>query len=210
MDFSIDIESLRPIGYDIPLVSTQLNLSDYLGAIKGRWGIGRDHYTIVPGLYKVGKPNHESDVFVSANYKLSFDALRKNLDSINAWILVIDTKGINVWCAAGKGTFGTDILMKSIKTSSLENIVSHHTIIVPQLGAVGVAAHVVKERSGFRVIYGPVMAKECGACALNCQFGAITVKSGVGCAAGIINGYLRNTDPSCDCSGDGKSKNVCC
>lgn len=51
---------------------------------------------------------------------------------------------------------------------------------------------------------------ECGACALNCQFGAITVKSGVGCAAGIINGYHRNTDPSCDCSGDGKSKNVCC
>lgn len=160
MNFSIDIESLRPIGYDIPLVSTQLNLSDYLGAIKVRWGIGRDHYTIVPGLYKVGKPNHESDVFVSANYKLSFDALRKNLDSINAWILVIDTKGINVWCAAGKGTFGTDILVKSIKTSSLENIVSHRTIIVPQLGAVGVAAHKVKERSGFRVIYGPVMAKD--------------------------------------------------
>ena len=43
---------------------------------------------------------------------------------------------------------------------------------------------------------------ECGACALNCQFGAITVKSGVGCATGIINGILRNSEPSCDCSGN--------
>ncbi|MCX6258100.1 MAG: mercury methylation ferredoxin HgcB [Bacteroidia bacterium] len=42
---------------------------------------------------------------------------------------------------------------------------------------------------------------ECGACALNCASGAITVKSGVGCAAGIINGILRGTEPTCDCSG---------
>jgi NAD-dependent dihydropyrimidine dehydrogenase PreA subunit len=41
---------------------------------------------------------------------------------------------------------------------------------------------------------------ECGACALNCQSGAITVKSGVGCAAGILNGILSNSEPSCDCS----------
>jgi len=160
MDFSIDVESLRPFGYNIPLVSTQLNLSDYWGAIKVRWGIGRDHYTVIPGLYKVGKPNRDSDVFVSANYKLSFDALRKNLDSINAWILVIDTKGINVWCAAGKGTFGTDNLVKSIKNSSLELIVEHRRIIVPQLAATGVAAHKVKDQTGFRVIYGPVRAAD--------------------------------------------------
>ena len=42
---------------------------------------------------------------------------------------------------------------------------------------------------------------ECGACALNCRFGAITVNSGVGCAAGILNGILNNTEPSCDCTG---------
>lgn len=160
MSFSIAVESLRPIGYDIPLVSTQLNWLDYWGAIKVRWGYGRNHYTVTPGLYKVGKPNQDSDVFVSANYKLSFDALRKNLNSISAWILVIDTKGINVWCAAGKGTFGTDNLVKYIKKTSLENIVKHRKIIVPQLGAVGVAAHKVRKQSGFRVIYGPTRAKD--------------------------------------------------
>ena len=41
---------------------------------------------------------------------------------------------------------------------------------------------------------------ECGACAMNCANEAIFVKAGVGCAAGIINGILKNTEPACGCS----------
>ena len=160
MAFLVDIDSLRPVVYDIPEVSAKLTYTDYVGAIKVRWGIGRNNYTVAPGLYKVGRPGRTSDVFVSANYKLSFDTLRKNLESINAWILVIDTKGVNVWCAAGKGTFGTDNLVKSIKKTALENVVQYRRIIVPQLGAVGIAAHKVKEQTGFRVIFGPVQARD--------------------------------------------------
>ena len=48
---------------------------------------------------------------------------------------------------------------------------------------------------------------ECGACARNCPVEAIQVQSGVGCAYGVINGILRGTEPSCDCS-DGKGG--CC
>jgi len=40
------------------------------------------------------------------------------------------------------------------------------------------------------------------ACELNCPVNAITVHSGVGCAAGIIQGLLNNTGPVCDCSGE--------
>lgn len=160
MELSVDFQSFKPLALTLPAVSTKLNWKDYWGAIKVRWGIGRDHYKVTPGIYKVGNPNSESDVFVSANYKLSFDALRKNLGSLNAWILVIDTKGVNVWCAAGKGTFGTDNIVKSIKKTSLDSIVKHRTVIVPQLGAVGVAAHIVKKMSGFRVVYGPIHAKD--------------------------------------------------
>jgi hypothetical protein len=160
MDFVVNAQSLKPISGIIPSVSTRLNWQDYCGAIKVRWGIGRNHYTVDPGLYKVGNPDSQSDVYISANYKLSFDILRKNLDSFNAWILVINTKGINVWCAAGKGTFGTDNIVNSIKETDLANIVKHRNLIVPQLGAVGVAAHKIKEQSGFRVIYGPIRAKD--------------------------------------------------
>jgi hypothetical protein len=160
MEVLIDYKSLRPMISEIPVVSTKLEWADRWSAIKLRWGIGRDHSIVTPGLYKVGNPDSNSDVFVTANYKLSFDSLRRNLDNLNAWILVIDTKGVNVWCAAGKGTFGTNNLVKSIKNTSLENNVNHRRIIVPQLGAVGVAAHKVREQTGFRVIFGPTQAKD--------------------------------------------------
>jgi NAD-dependent dihydropyrimidine dehydrogenase PreA subunit len=50
---------------------------------------------------------------------------------------------------------------------------------------------------------------ECGACARNCAAGAITVKAGVGCAAAVINGKLKGTEPTCGCGDDG-GKNSCC
>lgn len=125
-----------------------------------RWGFGRSHYRVAPGLYAIGTPTTESPVLVSANYKLSFDVLRREVAGLDLWILVIDTKGINVWCAAGKGTFGTAEIVSRIKSSQLEQVVSHRQLIVPQLGAPGVAAHEVKKQSGFKVIYGPILAKD--------------------------------------------------
>ena len=129
---------------EVKQVATRLSNSDILGAVRVRWSIARNHYTVEPGLYAVGNPGEQSDVFVTANYKLSFDHLRKNLVDIDAWILVLDTKGINVWCAAGKGTFGTNELVYRIKETGLGKIISHRRIIVPQLGATGVSAYQVK------------------------------------------------------------------
>ncbi len=148
-----------PVGA-VPQVATRLRWQDHAGAILMRWGIGRDRYAIAPGLYAVGNPNPESEVLVTANYKLSFDHLRRHLAGRDLWILVLDTKGINVWCAAGKGTFGTDELVRRIRTSRLEELVSHRRLVLPQLGAPGVAAHKVKEQTGFRVSYGPVYAAD--------------------------------------------------
>jgi hypothetical protein len=145
---------------DFPIVSTNTDFRDFMGAVMVRWGINRDNYRINPGLYAVGTPGQESDVFVTANYKLSFDALRKSLSGISGWILVLDTKGINVWCAAGKGTFGTKELVNRINLVSLEKVVNHKRLILPQLGATGVAAHKVKEETGFNVHYGPVRAND--------------------------------------------------
>ena len=160
MKNSFLVGNVATAGANVPVVSTELSFKDFLGAVKVRWGINRNNYRVSPGLYAVGSPGPESDVFVTANYKLSFDALRKNLSGQNGWILVLDTKGVNVWCAAGKGTFGTKELVSRIKLVSLEKIVYHKRLILPQLGATGVAAHTVKEESGFNVHYGPVRASD--------------------------------------------------
>jgi acetyl-CoA decarbonylase/synthase complex subunit gamma len=116
------------------------------------------HYTVGPGLYALGNPDSNSPVLVTANYKMSFDKLRGALPGRNIWIMVLDTKGINVWCAAGKGTFGTAELIARIESSGLAQVVSHGELILPQLSGPGVSAHEVKRLSGFKVIYGPIRA----------------------------------------------------
>jgi hypothetical protein len=154
------IDAVNTINGPVPLVAAALTSADRIGGYKVRWGIGRYTYTVDPGLYAVGTPDDRSPVLVSANYKLSFDALRRELSGRSAWILVLDTRGINVWCAAGKGTFGTDELVSRIRAADLNLIVSHNVVVVPQLGAPGVDAPAVRRQARFRVVYGPVRASD--------------------------------------------------
>ncbi len=125
-----------------------------------RWAVNRSGHRVRPGLYALGNPTPSSLVFVTANYTLSFDALRAALPGRDAYILVLNTRGINVWCAAGKGTFGTGEIATRVRATSLDQVVSHRRLILPQLGAPGVSAQEVKRRTGFRVEYGPVRAAD--------------------------------------------------
>jgi len=144
----------------IPAVDTRLTLGDRLGRWRVRWSTGRGSYRVEPGLYRVGRPGPASPVLVTANYKLTFDALRSELEGVDAWILVLETQAVNVWCAAGKGTFGTDELVNRVAATRLTEVVSHRKLVVPQLGATGVAAHEVKRLCGFQVVYGPIRAED--------------------------------------------------
>jgi len=144
----------------VPQVGTKLSFRDMLGSWKARWSIGRMDYTVEPGLYCVGTPGGQSPVLVTANYKMTFDRVRMELSGLDAWILVLDTFGINVWCAAGKGTFGTEELVHRIEAADLGSVVQHRTVILPQLGAPGIEAHEVSRRSGFTVAWGPVRARD--------------------------------------------------
>lgn len=147
-------------GREITSVSTEWKIADRLGEALVRLGFRRMNYAVKPGLYAVGRPGPASPVAVSANYKLSFDVLRREMKGMNAWMLVIDTKGVNVWCAAGKGTFGTKEIVRMIMETKLAEVVSHRKLVVPQLGAPGVAAGLVQMMSEFEVIYGPVRAMD--------------------------------------------------
>jgi acetyl-CoA decarbonylase/synthase complex subunit gamma len=143
-----------------PVVESRLSLRDRFGVLKVRCAVGRMNYRVDPGLYALGAPDADSPVLISANFKMSFDLLREALPGRNVWILVLDTCGINVWCAAGKGTFGTEELAARIEASGLSGVVRHRRLIVPQLGAPGISAHEVRSLSGFEVVYGPIRAAD--------------------------------------------------
>lgn len=145
-----------------PVIQTSgvITIPNRLDHLLAYIGYRRGSHRVTPGLYAIGNPTAESPVAVTSNYTLSFDAVRSALDGFDSYILVLDTHGVNVWCAAGKKTFGTDELVRRIKSVGLKEIVAHRHVIVPQLGGPGMAAHLVKKGCGFKVIYGPVKASD--------------------------------------------------
>jgi NAD-dependent dihydropyrimidine dehydrogenase PreA subunit len=52
---------------------------------------------------------------------------------------------------------------------------------------------------------------ECGACQRNCAYGALIVKSGVGCAQALFNAMITGGEPVCGCeTSPQKSSGGCC
>jgi hypothetical protein len=160
MEQSFVIGSIQTNVGPVPQISSALTWNDRWGSYKARWRINRMNYKVDPGLYALGRPDDKAPVVVTANYKMTIDRLRQALPGRDLWILVLDTRGINVWCAAGKGTFGTKELIDRIGSSGLVNVVSHRELILPQLAGPGVSAHLVKKSSGFKVTYGPIRAED--------------------------------------------------
>ncbi|MBI5578200.1 MAG: hypothetical protein HY895_03525 [Deltaproteobacteria bacterium] len=144
----------------VPRVATALAPADLIGVAAVRCGIGRNRRAIAPGLYAVGPACADSPVLVTANYKLTFDTLRRELSGVGAWVLVLDTRGVNVWCAAGKKLFSHDELALRVQRTGLERVVRHRRLILPQLAASGVSARQVKKKCGFEVVWGPVRASD--------------------------------------------------
>lgn len=141
-------------------IAPEISLRDAFKHFLLRLGIGRYKSKVKPGIYSIGEPSPESPLFVSANFTMSFDKLRAAIRGIDAYILVIDTKGINVWCAAGKGTFGSDEIISRVRESKITDRIKHRTLILPLLGAPGCSYVKIKKETGFRIVYGPVYASD--------------------------------------------------
>ena len=113
------------------------------------------------GLYAVGHPDADSPVLVTGNFDLTVRRLVRAIDGkIDAWLLVADSSGINVWCAAGGGYFTAEKIIAAIKSSHLEKVVNHRQIILPQLCANGVDGWRIRKESGWRIHWGPVRAAD--------------------------------------------------
>ena len=112
------------------------------------------------GLIKIGNPDRNSPVFLTCNYHLTVERVKRVLKGIDAYLLVANSRGINVWCAATGGLFTNHNVISVLKVTGVEELVDHRNIMLPQLAATGVEADVIKKKTGWKVIWGPVYAKD--------------------------------------------------
>jgi NAD-dependent dihydropyrimidine dehydrogenase PreA subunit len=112
------------------------------------------------GLIRLGNPDRHSPVLLTANYILTVSRVKRALAGTNAFLLVANSRGVNVWCAATGGHLTAHEVISVLKTSGIEQLVDHRKVILPQLAATGIEAAMVKERCGWQVIWGPVYARD--------------------------------------------------
>ncbi len=114
-----------------------------------------------PGLYAVGHPGPDSPLLVTGNFDLTVRRLVRGIDGrADVWLLVADSAGINVWCAAGGGYFTAEKVISAVRSSRVEEVVSHHALILPQLCANGVDGWRIRREIGWGVHWGPVRAED--------------------------------------------------
>lgn len=113
------------------------------------------------GLYAVGKPTSHSPVLVTGNFYLTVRRVLRQIDKkVDAWLLVCDSAGINVWCAAGGGHFTAEKIISAINVTRLDKQVQHRQLILPQLCANGVDGWLLRRQCGWQVHWGPVKAED--------------------------------------------------
>jgi SAM-dependent methyltransferase/xanthosine utilization system XapX-like protein len=114
-----------------------------------------------PGLYAVGNPDRRSPVLVTGNFDLTVRRLVRAIDGqVDAWVLVADSAGINVWCAAGGGYFTAEKIIAAVRSSRLDEVVDHHALILPQLCANGIDGWKVRQETSWGVHWGPARAAD--------------------------------------------------
>ena len=115
---------------------------------------------VEPGLRKIGMPGKADPVFVTGNFHLTVRRVEKALSSMNAWLLVAPTRGINVWCAASGGELTAQRVTEVLKASGISEKVSHRHLILPQFSASGIDIQNLKKETGYTAVFGPAYAKD--------------------------------------------------
>src|SRR5882757_5258044 len=109
-----------------------------------------------PGLRVFGNPDRSSPVFVTGNFDHTVRLVSRVLSTMDCYLLVAPTGGVNVWCASAGGHFGVDEIEAAIKLSGIDQLVDHHRLVLPRLTAPGVNTKEVRSRTGWRVVFGPI------------------------------------------------------
>lgn len=111
------------------------------------------------GLVTIGNPGRDAPVLLTGNFRLTVERVRRALEGIDAYLLVANSRGVNVWCAATGGHLTNHEIVSVLKTSGIEDLVDHRQVILPQLAATGIEGKIIYLKTGWRVVWGPVYAR---------------------------------------------------
>jgi ferredoxin len=112
------------------------------------------------GAIEIGTPHRHSPVLLTCNYHLTVERVKRSLRGLDCYLLVANSRGVNVWCAATGGLFTDHDVISALKTSGIEGMVDHREVILPQLAATGIEARTVQQKTGWHVVWGPVYADD--------------------------------------------------
>ncbi|MFQ5846675.1 MAG: HgcAB-like fusion protein [Candidatus Methylomirabilales bacterium] len=110
------------------------------------------------GLVKIGNPGRNSPVLLTGNFHLTVERVKRALEGMDAYLLVANSRGVNVWCGATGGHLTNHNVVSVLKTSGIEDLVDHRQVILPQLAATGIEGKIIHGKTGWRVVWGPVYA----------------------------------------------------
>ncbi len=113
-----------------------------------------------PGLRAIGKPDAAAPIVVTGNFTLTVRRMIETLEGRDVWLLVADSQGINVWCAAGGGHLTHHEVIAAVRACALSSRVSHRMLILPQLAATGVEPHKITATTGFETRWGPARLED--------------------------------------------------
>jgi NAD-dependent dihydropyrimidine dehydrogenase PreA subunit len=112
------------------------------------------------GLYRIGSAGADSPVLVTGNFELTVRRVCSALNNLDCWLLVCDSRGVNVWCSSMAGHFTTEKVVQAVERTGLAERVNTRLLILPQLCASAVSLEGLKERSGFHARFGPLYIRD--------------------------------------------------
>lgn len=144
----------------VPKVATTLGWRDYVANVACELSLYSTFFRVEPGLYRVGRAGPTAPLFVTANFTLTFNLVRRALAGLDAYVLVIDTRGINVWCAAGAGKFDAREVALAHRAFRAAEVPHRGPAVLPKLAATGVSRPELEDVYGVAAAYGPVYIRD--------------------------------------------------
>lgn len=111
---------------------------------------------VTPGLYEINKPGPDDPIMVTTNFSITYFSVSNEVEGSGSkgWLLVADAEGMSVLTAWAAGKFDAERIAKTVKTTGIEDKVSHKSIIIPGHVAV-LSGELEEELPGWEIKVGP-------------------------------------------------------